>query len=310
MKKVKLGELDVSAICMGTDHLGTRVPEETAFAILDKYVAEGGNFVDTANLYATWIEGCHGGESEAMLGRWIKDRGNRDELIIATKMGWPYQDVPMSSSAELIAQEAEKSLERLGIDTIDLYYTHRDDKKVLLEEQMGAMDKLVKAGKVRCLGASNIKAWRLEETRWTSINNGFPQHVGVEQRFTYLRPKVGASFGGQRSTNRDLLEYVRNRDIKLLAYTPLLGGSYDREDKELPKQYQHEDSEVRMEMLKMVAGEVGATLNQTILAWMIQQDIIPIIGASQVAQVEETLVAPEVSLSADQMDRLNKAGVE
>ena len=130
MKKVKLGELDVSAICMGTDHLGTRVPEETAFAILDKYVAEGGNFVDTANLYATWIEGCHGGESEAMLGRWIKDRGNRDELIIATKMGWPYQDVPMSSSAELIAQEAEKSLERLGIDTIDLYYTHRDDKKV------------------------------------------------------------------------------------------------------------------------------------------------------------------------------------
>jgi aryl-alcohol dehydrogenase-like predicted oxidoreductase len=310
MKKVKLGELDVSAICMGTDHLGTRVPEETAFAILDKYVAEGGNFVDTANLYATWIEGCHGGESEAMLGRWIKDRGNRDELIIATKMGWPYQDVPMSSSAELIAQEAEKSLERLGIDTIDLYYTHRDDKKVPLEEQMGAMDKLVKAGKVRCLGASNIKAWRLEEARWTSINNGFPQHVGVEQRFTYLRPKVGASFGGQRSTNRDLLEYVRNRDIKLLAYTPLLGGSYDREDKELPKQYQHEDSEVRMEMLKMVAGEVGATLNQTILAWMIQQDIIPIIGASQVAQVEETLVAPEVSLSADQMDRLNKAGVE
>ena len=310
MKKVKLGELDVSAICMGTDHLGTRVPEETAFAILDKYVAEGGNFVDTANLYATWIEGCHGGESEAMLGRWIKDRGNRDELIIATKMGWPYQDVPMSSSAELIAQEAEKSLERLGIDTIDLYYTHRDDKKVPLEEQMRAMDKLVKAGKVRCLGASNIKAWRLEEARWTSINNGFPQHVGVEQRFTYLRPKVGASFGGQRSTNRDLLEYVRNRDIKLLAYTPLLGGSYDREDKELPKQYQHEDSEVRMEMLKMVAGEVGATLNQTILAWMIQQDIIPIIGARQVAQVEETLVAPEVSLSADQMDRLNKAGVE
>ena len=220
MKRISLGtngELEVSAMCLGTDHFGTRVDDARSYDLLDRYVAAEGNFLDTSNIYATWFEGAQGGESETLLGKWLKDRKNRDQIVIATKMGWPYQDVPMSSSAEIIEQEAEKSLKRMGIDTIDLYYTHRDDRDVPLEEQLGAMDKLVKAGKVRCIGASNIKAWRLEEARWTSLNNGFPCHAGVEQRFTYLRPKVGASFGGQRSANRDLLEYCRNRKLPLLA---------------------------------------------------------------------------------------------
>ena len=311
MKRISLGsngELEISAMCLGTDHFGSRVDNATSYAILDRYVSAGGNFLDTSNIYATWIKGAHGGESETLLGKWMRDRKNREQIVIATKMGWPYQDVPMSSSAEIIEQEAEKSLKRLGIDTIDLYYTHRDDRDVPLEEQLGAMDKLVKAGKVRCIGASNIKAWRLEEARWTSINNGFPQHVGVEQRFTYLRPKVGASFGGQKSTNRDLLEYCRNRKLPLLAYSPLLGGAYTRDDKELPKQYRHADSDARMGALRSVAKDVRATLNQVILAWMMHQDIIPIMGASRVEQMDENLGAPEVKLSEKQMETLAKAG--
>ena len=311
MKRISLGsngELEISAMCLGTDHFGSRVDNATSYAILDRYVSAGGNFLDTSNIYATWIKGAHGGESETLLGKWMRDRKNREQIVIATKMGWPYQDVPMSSSAEIIEQEAEKSLKRLGIDTIDLYYTHRDDRDVPLEEQLGAMDKLVKAGKVRCIGASNIKAWRLEEARWTSINNGFPQHVGVEQRFTYLRPKVGASFGGQKSTNRDLLEYCRNRKLPLLAYSPLLGGAYTRDDKELPKQYRHSDSDARMGALRSVAKDVRATLNQVILAWMMHQDIIPIMGASRVEQMDENLGAPEVKLSEKQMETLAKAG--
>jgi len=313
MNRVKLGsngELEPSALCLGIDHFGSRVDDATSFDLLDRYVAGGGNFIDTANIYATWIEGFHGGESEPVLGKWMKDRGNRDQLTIATKMGWPYQDIPMSSSAAFIELEAEKSLKRLGIETIDLYYTHRDDRAIPLQEQLAAMDKLVKAGKVRCIGASNVKAWRLEEARWTSLNNGFPQHVGVEQRFTYLRPKVGASFGGQRSANRDLLEYCRNREITLLAYSPLLHGSYTREDKELPKQYQHADSDARIEALRSVAKEVDATLNQLILAWMMRQDIIPIIGASRVEQIDENLGCFNVTLSEEQMETLAKAGAD
>ncbi|HJN49451.1 MAG: aldo/keto reductase [Pseudomonadales bacterium] len=311
MKKTVIGndgELDVSVLCHGTDHFGTRVDEATSFEILDRYVAAGGNFLDTSNFYAAWFEGGHGGESEALLGKWMKERGNRDQLIIATKVGVPYQDVPMGASAEIIATEAEKSLKRMGIDTIDLYYTHLDDRNTPFEEQLGAMDKLVKAGKVRCLGASNVKAWRLEEGRSTSLANGFASHACVEQRYTYLRPKVGARFGGQISANRDLLEYCKVRNVTLLAYSPLLHGAYTRDDRAFPEQYQHADSDARMEALRAVAEEVGATPGQVVLAWLIHQNIPPIIGASRVEQVEENLGAVEVELTEDQMKTLTRAG--
>ncbi len=301
------GELEVSVMCLGTDVYGTRVPEATACDIMDQYVAAGGNFLDTANIYAAWLEGGKGGDSETLLGKWMKERGNRDQLVIASKMGWPYQDVPMSSTAECIEREAEKSLKRLGIDTIDLYYTHRDDLEVPLEEQLGAMDKLVKAGKVRCIGSSNVKAWRLEEARSISLAKGLVRHAAVEQRFTYLRPRVDARFGGQISTNPDLLEYCKRHALPLLAYTPLLGGAYTREDRPLPPQYKHADSDARLEVLNSVAKEVGVNANQVILAWMMQQDIIPIFGASRVEQMEDNIAAVNVTLSDEQMKTLTRA---
>jgi len=301
------GELEIGVMCCGTDHFGTRVDDVTSFGLLDQYVAAGGNFIDTANNYAMWFENGNGGESETLLGNWIRERGNRDELVIATKMGWPYQDAPMSSRAEDIEREAERSLKRLGIDTIDLYYTHRDDRNVPLEEQLGAMDKLVKAGKVRCIGASNTKAWRLAEAREISLKNGFARHAGVEQRFTYLRPRVDASFGGQISTNPDLLEFCKYHGVKLIAYSPLLGGAYTRDDRPLPKQYQHADSDARMKALRAVAKEVGATPNQVVLAWIMQQDIVPIFGASRAEQMEENLGTLTVRLTDGQMDTLKKA---
>lgn len=310
MKKTSIGndgELEVSALCQGTDHFGSRVDYATSCGILDRYVAAGGNFLDTSNYYAAWIEGAEGGESEALLGKWMKERKNRDQLIIATKVGVPYQDVPLGASAKIIESEAEKSLKRLGIDTIDLYYTHLDDRTVPFEEQLGAMDRLVKAGRVRCIGACNIKAWRLEEARWTSLNNGFPLHACVEQRFTYLRPKVGASFGGQVSTNRDLRDYCRNRDLPLVAYSPLLYGAYVRDDRPLPPQYQHADSDVRLEALRTVAKELNATLNQVVIAWLMHQNIIPIIGASRIEQVEENLGCLAVELTEAQMTSLTRA---
>ena len=104
MKRISLGsngELAISAMCLGTDHFGSRVDNATSYAILDRYVSAGGNFLDTSNIYATWIKGAHGGESETLLGKWMRDRKNREQIVIATKMGWPYQDVPMSPSPEI-----------------------------------------------------------------------------------------------------------------------------------------------------------------------------------------------------------------
>jgi len=311
MKRMPLGndgELEVSAICQGTDHFGSRVDYDTSAAILDRYVAAGGNFLDTSNFYAAYIQGFKGGESEALIAKWMKERKNRNALVIGTKVGCPYQDVPMGAGAKIIEAEAEKSLKRLGIETIDMYYTHLDDRSVPFEEQLEAMDKLVKAGKVRCIGACNIKAWRLEEARCVSRHNGFVQHACVEQRYTYLRPKPGANFGGQVSTNSDLLDYCRHRGLQLIAYSPLLYGAYVREDRPLPPQYQHPDSEARMKALRSVAEELDATPNQVVIAWLMHRGVIPIIGASRVEQIAENLGCLEIELSDEMMAALNQAG--
>ena len=311
MKKRHLGnsdELEVSVLCLGTMHYGTRDDEKTSFRMLDRYVEFGGNFLDTANVYATWIPGGKGGESETLIGKWMKQRRNRQKLIIATKVGFPYRDVPLSLSAATIEREVEKSLHRLGIETIDLYYEHCDDIKTPMEERLRAMDKLIKAGKVRCIGSSNIKAWRLEEARGISFHNSLVQHAAVQQRFTYLRPRVNANFGHQTSTNEDLLEYCARHNLPLVAYSPLLSGAYQREDRPLPEQYQHEDSVARMEALKNVVEIAGATPNQVILAWMIRNGVVPIFGASRDGQMEENLKAVDLALTDEQMTMLDSAG--
>jgi aryl-alcohol dehydrogenase-like predicted oxidoreductase len=311
MKRICLGidsELEVSALCLGTMYYGNRDDDKTSYRLLDHYVEAGGNFLDTANIYANWLTDFQGGESEILLGKWMKDRGNRNDLVIATKVGFGYQDVPSSLKAERIETEVEKSLKRLGIDTIDLYYSHYDDRKTPWEEQLKALDRLVKTGKVRCIGASNIKAWRLEEARGISIHNDLARHAAVQQRFTYLRPRVNASFFPQISTNPDLLEYCARRKLPLIAYSPLLGGAYLRDDRPLPQQYQHEDSNMRLEALQSVAEAVDASLNQVILAWMMKQDIIPIFGSSRLEQMEENLGATAVELTEQQMVTLTDAG--
>ena len=173
MKKVTLGktDLDVSVLCLGTMHFGSRDDESTSYAMLDQYVEGGGNLLDTANMYACWVG--QGGESETLLGKWMKERRNRDKLVIASKVGLAYQDVPKSTKPELIEAECEKSLRRLGIDVIDLYYAHCDDRDTPLEAQLDAFDKLVRAGKVRYIGASIFRAWRLADAAGISRAHGW-----------------------------------------------------------------------------------------------------------------------------------------
>lgn len=316
MRTVSLGmtaaqesAVQVSALCLGTMHLGNRTDPETSYDILDRYVAAGGSFLDTANNYAEWVPGCVGGESETFLGQWMRERRNRQELFIATKVGFDYEGVERGLRAEQIAAECEKSLRRLGIETIDLYYAHRDDRNTPLDETLEAFHRLVEAGKVRLVGASNYLAWRLEEARWVSQGNGWPEYCCIQQRYSYLRPKPGADFGHQTAANDDLLDYVRAREMRLLAYSSLLGGSYVRTDRPVAAQYQGPDTDARLEALRTVAAQVDATPNQVVLAWLMQSEpaVIPLFGASSIAQLEENLGALEVRLDAEQMARLNQA---
>lgn len=311
METITLGgtDLRVSELCLGTMMFGSRDAEDKSVDLLERYVAAGGNFIDTANVYAHWIEGCGGGESEALLGRWLKARGNRDSLVIASKVGFNYSEAPMDSSPQRIADECDKSLKRLGIETIDLYYLHRDNRDTPLEAQLEALDKLVRAGKVRYVAASNFRAWRLEEARCISQTRGYPAFRCVQQSYTYVMPKAGADFGVLTATNEDLLDYCHERQLPLVAYTPLLKGYYTREDRPLPPQYDHSGTPARLAALHKVAGETGATANQVVFAWMRAHDIIPIIAASTAAQIEENLQAAEVQLSADQLRILDEAGI-
>ena len=234
MKNIKNTELNVSVFCLGGQEWGSRDDKTTSYAMLDQYIEYGGNFLDTANNYAIW--NGHGGESETLLGDWLADRGNRSDVVIATKMGGRAKDAPMSSAPEHIRRECERSLKRLRTDYIDLYYFHCDDRKVPLEDQLGTMQELIEEGKIRHVGASNFKAWRLAEAAVISEFKKYCNFSAVQQRYTYLRPRVDADFGFQKSTNDDLLEYCDERGLQLIAYSPLLRGAYIREDRPLAAQ--------------------------------------------------------------------------
>jgi aryl-alcohol dehydrogenase-like predicted oxidoreductase len=312
MKTVALGNsgAQVSVFCLGAMFFGTRNDEQLSYRLLDQYVDAGGAFIDTANIYAHWVPGGKGGESEVLLNRWMKARKNRDRLFIATKVGFEMPGVERGLRASQIKAECDKSLTRLGVDTIDLYYAHVDDLRTPMEETLEALDGLVKAGKVRFIGASNFSAWRLEEARWVSQTHGWAEYCCVQQRYSYLRPRPGQSrsFGGQRIANRDLREYCQARGITLLAYSALLGGAFTRADRSLSEQYVGPDSDARIAMLKAVAAECGATPNQVVLAWMVQHGIIPVMAAGTPEQMTENLGALDLTLSEDQMNRLDSAG--
>lgn len=314
MRTQPLGKtgVDVSALCLGAMYFGTRNDRETSRRILDAYVEAGGTFIDTANIYAWWVEGFRGGESETLLGDWMRERRNRSRLFIASKVGFGNGggDMPRSLRASVIEEQCNNSLKRMGIEAMDLFYAHVDDRKTPLEETMEAFDRLVKAGKVRFVGASNYRAWRLEEARCISQVNGWTEFCCVQQHYTYLQLRPGMSLDPQEFANEDLHDYCQNRDLTLLAYSVLQSGSYTRADRPLREEYGGGDNQRRLEVLHAVAQECGVSSNQVILAWMMQSAtrIIPLIAASSEAQLQENLGALDLTLSAEQMERLNKAG--
>ena len=311
MKKVKLGKsnLEVSELAMGTD-LVAKMGRETSFKLFDFFRENGGTFIDTANMYSFWLPGCQGGESESIIGAWMQERGNRDEIQISTKLAFDYPGCDGGLSAAEIQRECEKSLKRLQTDRIDLYYAHRDDLQTPLEEIMEAFDSLVKAGKVRVVGASNVSLWRIAEVNTISRTHQWSGYSVVEQRYTYLRPRHGADFGPQIFISEELKEYARVYGVALVGYAVLLQGAYTRSDRDVPAQFAGPDSDERIVVLKSVASEAGCTPSQAIIAWMRQSNppILPIIAGSRTEQFRENIAALDITLSVDQMHRLDTAG--
>ncbi|MDE2730944.1 MAG: aldo/keto reductase [Bacteroidota bacterium] len=312
MDKITLGTsgVEVSALCYGTDLIGSRVNESDSHRLLDAFASHGGTFIDTGNFYASWYPGCVGGESEATIGRWMAARGNRSRMVISTKLGFDYPGCEGGLNAREIERECEKSLKRLQTDYIDVYYAHRDDFDTPQHETMEAFHRLVSAGKVRAIGASNLWLWRVAEANEIARQHGLTPYSVVEQRYTYLRPRHGADFGPQICITDDMKRFCAHHNMTLIAYSILLQGAYTREDRPVPAQFAGPEADERMAALSQVAGETGHTLSQVIIAWMRQSDppVLPIIGGSRTQQVEENIGALALTLSADQMERLTRAG--
>jgi aryl-alcohol dehydrogenase-like predicted oxidoreductase len=312
MNKEKLGRsgLEVSALALGTDLIGSKISRNTSFALFDFYREKGGNFIDTANFYASWLPGFQGGESETTIGSWMKERGNRNEMVISSKLAFDYPDSKGGLSAGEIERECEKSLRRLQTDRIDLYYSHRDDLEIPLEETMKAFDRMIRTGKVRAIGASNLTVWRIAQANAIARMNRSSQYSVVEQRYTYLRPRHGADFGPQIFLSEEMKNYAGFEGIALVGYSVLLQGAYTRADRELPAQFAGPDSDERLQALRAVAAETGRSPNQVIIAWMRQckPAILPIIAGSRTEQLAENIAALDFSLSNDQMLRLTTAG--
>lgn len=312
MQTQPLGQTDaeVSSLCLGAMFFGTKNDRPSSYRLLDQYLDAGGTFIDTANIYSYWVSGFRGGESETLLGEWMRERGSRSRIFLASKVGFGYGDVPKRLRASDIETECEKSLRRLGVETIDLYYAHVDDRVTPLEESLAAFDRLVQAGKVRFIGASNYLAWRLEQAKWISQVNGWAAFCCVQQHYTYLRMRPGMNVAPQEMVNDDLLDYIDNSKLTLLAYSVLQAGSYTREDRPFRPQFTMPDNQARLVTLLTIASEIGATVNQVVLRWMLQRGVIPLIAASHEEHLRENLGALEITLSAEQMDRLNRAGTD
>ncbi|HLJ99456.1 MAG TPA: aldo/keto reductase [Streptosporangiaceae bacterium] len=301
--------LTVSELCLGTMYFGYRTDEATAFAILDRFREAGGTFLDTANNYGQW----HGdaGESERVIGRWLRSRGAAGAMVVATKVG-ARTSVPgdpdprhwQGLGAKAIAEDAETSLRNLGTGRLDLYYAHIDDRATPLEETVDALATLAESGKAGLLGVSNTATWRIERAR--GLANGRPSYSCVQQQYTYLLAQPAP--GQLNLVTEELLDYAAAEGMTVLAYTPLQSGYYARPGTRPHRAYDHAGNTERMAALRAVADRVGATANQVVLAWLLRHGIIPIPGASSVAQLDEIIGATSLTLDDADLDQLDGAG--
>ena len=313
----------VSVLSLGAMLMGTRTDEETSFAILDRYVAAGGTFIDTSGNYAFWVNGTQGGESEELLGRWRRSRGISDSVVIATKVGARplapssgFSGAVMEGlSAKVVRESAARSMSRLGVSRLDLMYAHIEDPSVPVEETVGAFGELVASGEVGLLGVSNHWSWRVERARSVAAALGVPGYEVLQYHYSYLRPRADlpgrrSAFGSAGVAQGDLLDLVHaSPSLTLVAYSPLLSGGYVRSDRPLGPEFDHAGTSARLEALRSVAWETGATVNQVVLAWLMggELPVIPLVGASSVAQLEESLAAVDLELTAAQRARLDEA---
>ncbi len=308
---------------LGSMQVGWSADEATSQQIMDAYYAAGGNFFDTADIYTIWTPGNPGGVSEEIIGRWMKARGNRNDVVVATKVRGPMGEGGSQGrktvhqreglSRRWIIQACEDSLKRLQTDYIDLYQTHFIDPHTPIEETLSALSELVRRGYVRYIGCSNYSAWRLMQALWTSDRRGLEAFVSIQPEYSLLSP-TRANF------ERELMPVCAEYGVGVVPWSPLGGGVLTgkykrgaplpdsiRADENARRRFSERNFDV-VEKLQEIADQSGAKPAQVALAWMLAQPSVtaPIIGANSVAQLQELLGAVTLKLSAEDLAEISK----
>jgi aryl-alcohol dehydrogenase-like predicted oxidoreductase len=312
---VKLGRTDVqvSPLCFGGNIFDWTVDEQASFKVLDAYVEAGGNFIDTADVYSAWVPGHKGGESETVLGKWMRERHNREQIVIATKVGsLPSKGRSPDLSREHILQAVEASLRRLQTDYIDVYFAHRDDTETPLEETLATFAELVKTGKVRVLGASNYNAARMREALQISRANGYARYEVQQPLYNVI---------SRTQYEGELQKLCVEEQISVTPYSSLasgfLTGKYHRGG-EMPKtprangvqqRYWNEESFALLARVEKVASQYNATPAQVAIAWLLSRPGVtaPIASATSVEQTRELMGALKLKLDSAALETLSLA---
>ncbi|MFF9324581.1 aldo/keto reductase [Streptomyces sp. NPDC014776] len=309
LRKLGSSDLEVFPLALGGNVFGWTADEATSFAVLDAYTAAGGNFVDTADAYSAWVDGNQGGESETILGKWVKARGNRDDVVIATKVSQhpEYRGL----SAANIKAAADASLRRLGTDRIDLYYTHYDQPEVPVEEIIGALDELVQAGKVRHIAASNISAERLRASLEFSDREGLARYVALQPHYNLV----------SRDTYEGELQDVADRaGLAAVPYYALASGfltgkyrpgtTVDSPRAGGAARYLESERGRRvLAALDEIAAAHDAPVATVALAWLAARPTVaaPIASARTVGQLPALLGVADLKLTEAEVTRLTEA---
>lgn len=309
--------ISVAPLALGGNVFGWTADEATSFRILDAFVDAGGNMIDTADVYSAWVPGNKGGESETTIGKWLKrDPSKRDKVVIATKVGFLGGQIVDGEYVAAIDPESiysgcEASLQRLGIETIDLYYHHKDNPDVPLSDSLGAMDQLVNAGKIRAIGLSQYEAHRLDEAVRTAEANGLTKPCVLQTWYNLVE---------REKLEGDLLAAVLRHGLSVVPYYGLangfLSGKY-RTQEDLAKsprgqrsaQYLEGRGMRVLEALDRVSAETGAALATVALSWTSDQPAIAatLASATSVDQLGELIAAVHLKLTPEQMALLDEA---
>jgi aryl-alcohol dehydrogenase-like predicted oxidoreductase len=310
-------QMNTPQIILGTMDHGTRVDESTAFRLLDRFVEAGGHWLDTANCYSFWSDPTGlGGASERTLGAWMRaNPGVRSTIGLATKVrqdplvahSWP--ESAEGLSADAIRAGLDGSLERLGVDHVDLLWAHAEDRSVDLAETVAGFGEAVTEGRATRIGAANHASWRVQQARELARRQGVAEWSALQLRHSLVQPRPGTTVpeAGHKLLQPDDLYFARAEGLALWCYTPLLMGGYTRADRPFSAGYEHPGTERVLRVLDEVARETGSTPNQVVLAWLMSQGISPLVGASRVEQIDEAMAAREVTLSEPQLRRFADA---